>query len=214
MNSQQEWYQKEVLAHHNNMRTLYEYFELKKSISNDINEHLETFKRYSEECDIVIEMGVRGIVSTWGFLAGKPKKLIGIDLFHPSEFGGDLNEVYRVSSENNVNYEFRIQNSLECEIEECDLLFIDTWHDYLQLKKELTRHHKKVKKYIVLHDTISFGFKDESSYENYDQPREETNLPKGLNTAIDEFLNLNKNWYIHERFAHNNGITILKNLYV
>lgn len=194
------------------MDTLDNYFDKKKNISSDINEHLETFKRYSEECEIIIEMGVRGIVSTWAFMMGKPKKLIGIDISHPSEFGGNIEEVYRLAKEHNINYDFRLQNTLTCVIEECDLLFIDTWHDYLQLKKELHRHHDKVKKYIILHDTVSFGFKNENPYENYNE-EQEYNLPKGLNPAIHEFCNSNSNWYIHERFAHNNGITILKRLF-
>ena len=47
---------------------------------SDINEHLITLKKYTEECDTVVEMGVRSIVSTWAFLAGNPKKLISLDL--------------------------------------------------------------------------------------------------------------------------------------
>lgn len=195
------------------MKTLIEYFEEKKNTASDINEHLETFKRYSQESDIIVEMGVRGIVSTWAFMMGQPKKLIGIDITHPREFGGNIDEVYRLAKENNIEYDFRLQDTLSCEIEECDLLFIDTWHDFLQLKKELHRHHNKVKKYIILHDTVSFGFKDELLYENYTTDREETNLPKGLNFAINEFCLSNPNWYIHERFANNNGITILKKLF-
>lgn len=195
------------------MKTLNDYFEEKKNTSSDINEHLETFKRYAEECETVIEMGVRGIVSTWGFMMGKPKKLVGIDFDHPQNWGSDINEVYRLAQENNVEYEFRLQNTLVCDIEECDLLFIDTWHDYLQLKQELHRHHSKVKKYIIFHDTVSFGFKNESLYEDYSSDRKETNLPKGLIPSINEFCLSNSNWYIHERFANNNGITILKRIY-
>lgn len=194
------------------MTTLEQYFEYHKTNPTDINEHLETFKKYSKECDIIIEMGVRGIVSTWGFLAGQPKKLIGIDLSHPNYFGGNLDEVYRVAKEVGVDYEFRLGDTLTCDIEECDLLFIDTWHDFLQLKKELIRHSEKARKYIILHDTVSFGFKDEATYEEYESNRKETNLPKGLNPAIDEFLFANKKWYIHERFANNNGITVLKRI--
>lgn len=194
------------------MKTLNDYFEDRKKTPSDINEHLETFKRYSEECETVIEMGVRGIVSTWGFMMGKPKKLIGIDFDHPQNWGGDINEVYRLSRENGIEYEFRLQNTLICDIEECDLLFIDTWHDYLQLKQELYRHHSKVKKYIILHDTESFGFRNEPSYENYSVEREETNLPKGLVSSINEFCLSNSNWYIYERFSNNNGITVLKKI--
>ena len=65
-------------------------------------------------------------------------------------------------------------------------------------------------KYIILNDTYSFGFKDEDLYSEYDMGRKENNLPKGLILAVDEFLLYNPQWFIFERFANNNGITILK----
>ena len=141
---------------------------------------------------------------------GQPKKIISIDFQHPEIFGGNINEVYRICSDLGIEYEFKLENTLECEIEQCDLLFIDTWHDYLQLKSEMYRHHSKVNKYIILHDTCSFGFKDEDLYSEYNMGRKESNLPKGLILAVDEFLLHNPQWFIFERFANNNGITILK----
>lgn len=194
------------------MEKIIEKFEHYKNNRSDINEHFDTLRRYASECDTIVEMGVRQIISTWAFLMGKPKKIISIDFNHPSIFGGNLDEVYEITNETSIDYQFLLANTLECEIEECDLLFIDTWHDYQQLKSELYRHSEKTKKYIILHDTLSFGFTNETLYETYGDQRPETNLPKGLNVAIDEFLLTNKNWYIHERFAHNNGLTILKRL--
>jgi len=191
-------------------KTIFDYYEHHKNTSSDINEHLETFKKYSSECETVVEMGVRSIISTWAFVMGQPKKIISIDFQHPEIFGGNINEVYRICSDLGIDYEFKLENTLECEIEQCDLLFIDTWHDYLQLKSEMYRHHSKVNKYIILHDTYSFGFKDEDLYSEYDMGRKESNLPKGLISAVDEFLLHNPQWFIFERFANNNGITILK----
>ena len=43
---------------------------------SDINEHLPTLKVYAEQCEHVTEMGVRGIVSTYALLMGKPKTMI------------------------------------------------------------------------------------------------------------------------------------------
>jgi len=42
--------------------------------SADIREHLYTLKNYAEKSRHITEMGVRGVVSTWAFLAGKPTK--------------------------------------------------------------------------------------------------------------------------------------------
>jgi hypothetical protein len=196
----------------NNIQILKKYVELSKTPS-DINEHLETLKRYTEECDIVIEMGVRRICSTWAFLAGNPKKLISLDLYNPVHFGGNLQEVYDAVSNTEIDFSFVEQDSLIYEIDSCDLLFLDTWHDFLQLKKELTRHHSKVKKYIIFHDTVSYANVDEGSHDNMGTLNNvETNLPKGLWPAIEEFLYHNKNWVIWEKKPNNNGLTVLKRI--
>ena len=197
----------------NNQLILKNYFELSK-IPSDINEHLETLKKYTEECDAVIEMGVRQIVSTWAFLAGNPKKLISLDLYNPAHFGGNLQEVYDAVSSTDIDFTFIEHDSLTYDIDSCDLLFLDTWHDFLQLKKELTRHHTKVKKYIIFHDTVSFAHSDEKNADEMGMLNQtETNLPKGLWPAIEEFLYHNRSWVIWEKKSNNNGLTILKRLY-
>ena len=196
----------------NNVTILKKYVEFSK-IPSDINEHLVTLKKYTEECDTVVEMGVRAIVSTWAFLAGNPKKLISLDLYNPSVFGGNIQEVYDAASEAGIDFTFVEHDSLTYNIDSCDLLFLDTWHDFLQLKRELTRHHKNVKKYIIFHDTVSYMNKDEKSAEEMGiVNKTETNLPKGLWPAIEEFLYHNKNWIIWEKKPNNNGLTVLKRL--
>jgi len=192
------------------MELIYRKYQEKCSTVSDINEHLPTLRKYAEECDSIVEMGVRSIVSTWAFLSAKPKKLISLDLSHPSSFGGNLDEVIQLSSENGIEFEFVEKSSLEYEMINTDLLFIDTWHDYLQLKMEMFRHHSKVNKYIILHDTTTFGYIDESFYDEYGNSRLETNLPKGLYPAVDEFLFANKEWRLWEKKSNNNGLTILK----
>lgn len=179
-------------------------FEEKCNISNDINEHLPTLKKYTQECDVVIEMGVRSIISTWAFLAGKPKKLTSIDIVNPIDYinhdknGCDLDLVKKAANEENIDFNFILGDTLKIEIDECDLLFIDTLHNYSQLKKELELHSNKVKKYIILHDTESFKTKGE------------TNNELGIWKAVEEFLELNVNWSIKECFKNNNGLTILE----
>jgi len=175
---------------------------------SDINEHLPTLKKYAEKCDHVTEMGVRYVVSTIALVCGKPKTLISIDLFHPSHYGdmGRLNLVQEYSKNNNIDFKFVLGNTLEIDIEPTDLLFIDTLHKYGQLKKELERHAKNVKKYIVFHDTTTFEYKDEGEYYETDGL---SNEKVGLWPAIQEFIEANPEWSILERFTNNNGLTIL-----
>jgi hypothetical protein len=53
------------------------------------------------------------------------------------------------------------------EIERTDMLFIDTWHKYGQLSEELRMHSPNVDKYIVLHDTTSYEYRDEPDWGVY-----------------------------------------------
>ena len=37
---------------------------------SDINEHLPTLAKYAQECESIIELGVRGCISSWAFVFG------------------------------------------------------------------------------------------------------------------------------------------------
>jgi len=163
---------------------------------SDINEHLPTLKKYADECEHITEMGVRWVVSTYALLMGKPKKLISYDI------NGIQWESIAEMVKNDTKFEFKVANTLDLEIEETDLLFIDTLHNYNQLKGELEIHSNKARKYIIFHDTTSFEWIGESYNGKVDEI--------GLWPAIEEFLESNPNWELHERYTNNNGLTILK----
>jgi GT2 family glycosyltransferase len=90
---------------------------------------------------------------------------------------------------------------LKTEIEETDLLFIDTLHTYKQLSQELTLHGNKARKYILIHDTNTWGSKDEV---------ETDSEKKGELIAIEDFLTQNPHWKIVERIEESNGLMILE----
>jgi len=167
-----------------------EILESKVKTSSDINEHLLALRDLSEDCTHITELGVRGIVSTWAFLAGLKKggKLVSIDILHPSAYGGDITEVERHAKESGIDFEFIEGDTTNMEIEKTDLLFVDTLHTYSHVKKELALHAKKVKKYIAFHDT--------------------TSCPE-IWQAVQELIDEGK-WKIKERYTHNNGVTILE----
>ena len=143
-------------------------------------------------------MGVRYVVSTYALMMGKPKRLISYDILPVENFGIDRNDLKKLAEDNNVSFDFIVADTTKIEIEETDLLFIDTWHVYQQLIVELNKHGNKVKKYIIMHDTTIFGDVGEG------------NEGEGLMKAINEFIEMNPSWYIHEKFENNNGLTILK----
>jgi len=176
---------------------------------SDINEHIPTLVKYASECKNITEMGVRAITSTWAFLGAAPEKLISYDIEDPSKWGANIDLVYEVAKQYGLNYEFRKESVLSIEIEETDLLFLDTWHAYCQLKAELDLHSSKAKKYIIMHDTTSYEFRDEplTSENEWVGPPP---TGKGLWAAVTEFLEENEEWELHERFTNNNGLTILR----
>lgn len=169
-------------------------YKLAEKTPSDINEHLGTLKRISANCKHITELGVRTMVSSWGFLEGmRPRggKLISVDIKNPLEYGGfNPDEVRYECDKLDIDFQFIKKSSLEIELEETDLLFIDTLHFKEQLTKELALHADKAKKYIVLHDTKAC---------------EDELLP-----VMDEFLKNNPQWKVHEKYTHNNGLIVLK----
>jgi hypothetical protein len=180
-----------------------EYYDLELHNASDINEHLPTLMTYANQCESVVEMGVRSIVSTWAFLNSTTKKLTSIDVKNPTSFPNHTKTpnstdlVKSLASEKGMEFEFILSSTLDIEIEETDLLFIDTYHTYGQLSKELEKHSSKAKKFIILHDTEKFGTKGEDGGE-------------GLNKAVRELIERDSNWVFDKVYKNNNGLTVLK----
>ena len=187
---------------------------------SDINEHLPTLMELAKECQTVLECGVRGVVSSYAFAEG---------LFQSNEenvklYLNDINacniEDLRELYEEDVEFIECWQNDLTLDIE-ADMIFIDTFHIYEHLRRELKHFKDKAKKYIVLHDTEVDGLSGESvrmKETMYDvlyycqevYGCEINDIQKGLRPAIDEFLMANKEWVLHKHYENNNGLTILK----
>lgn len=174
-----------------------------KSAGLDIKEHLPTLKEYSMGCDVIVEMGVRSIVSTWAFLAGYPTKLTSMDIVNPTQYqripcSSSIEDVMNLTNKTSIEFEFILGDTRHIMIDNCDLLFIDTLHVYDQLIIELSLHAVNVNKWIILHDTTTFG--DVGELDN----------SVGLKPAIDEFIESHNDWVVHKVFTNNNGLTILK----
>lgn len=208
--------------------TIMEYIEklflkIKKEPS-DINEHLETLKQLSSECKVAVEFGVRGMVSTLALATSGCKNIYGYDITCPSGHNPNRYENLKFyCNTKKINLNFIKGDVLNLKsIPECDLLFIDTFHSYKQLKAELFLFSKYARKYIVMHDTAFFGERDECClsneqwYEKYKLNNRVLELfdinckKEGLKNAIKDFLNKNNDWKIFKIFENNNGLTILK----
>jgi glycosyltransferase involved in cell wall biosynthesis len=177
---------------------------------SDINEHLPTLKKYAEQCEHITEMGVRWVVSTYAFMMANPTKLISYDIHHHPA----IEKAKQVAKENSIDFTFNQANVLSIGIEETDLLFIDTLHNYGQLKEELRLHARKVRKYIIFHDTISFGHKDEVVIDHLAEYVDSEKLWRkaGLILAIQEFLESERGWRLKEVCTNNNGLTVIERI--
>lgn len=154
---------------------------------SDINEHVATLYEYASKCEHVTEMGVRPGTSTRAFLHADVI-LRSYDLVK-DPYVEHLFELAK-QCERDVTYE--VADTLNLEIEETDLLFIDTDHFYKQLSQELKLHGNKAMKYLVFHDTVSCAH--------------------DLLPAIMEFLAANPHWSVDAHYPNNNGVTVLKRL--
>jgi cephalosporin hydroxylase len=99
---------------------------------------------------------------------------------------------------------FHKEDTLKAEIPETDLLFIDSFHSYEQVKTELELHASKAKRYIVFHDTILFSERGQDTLDG-----EET---RGILSAIEEFLESHPEWNIVYNSKEGNGMIVVKKL--
>lgn len=193
-------------------------YNLFSSTTSEINEHLPTLHNLAKECEFVIEFGVCHGKSTRAFLASGVK-LRSYDVWIEPR----VLELFNHSRSIGNDVQYIQSNTISIEIDECDMLFIDTWHHYYQLRKELKLHANKVKKYLVFHDTVSCGSSGEEweswgngSKINYQRLCEDLDTNKidniGINSAIFEFMSENHNWVVKKHYKNNNGLTILENI--
>jgi len=182
--------------------------------AGDIAEHLVTLRNLANQCEHVTEFGARWGISTSALICGQPDKFISYDI-NKGFFEPYQSEVEALAQKAGVNFQFVEGDVLGVSIEETDLLFIDTHHTYNQLTSELKKHSSKVKRFIVLHDTVTYARKDEPPYEVGVVSSElegSQNALEGLWTALETFLGANTDWRIAAHYENNNGLTVLERI--
>ena len=190
--------------------------------TGDINEHLPTLASYASKCESVAELGVRGCVSSWAFCKG----LLENGSTNKSLFMNDIQEcdvslLESVASETGINVTYQWINDLNVNLSEkkFDLVFIDTWHIYGQLKRELAKYAPVTNKYIIMHDTEVDGIDGETIRCGWN-PQEQSatsgipvdEIVKGLRPAVNEFLDNNNDWVLDIHYTNNNGLTVLRRI--
>lgn len=175
-----------------------EEFRRAKQTPSNINEHLTTLYELGKQCDHITEMGVETGVSTRAWL-NTGAQLISYDI----RLNNNVIKLFDIAQQKGKKAKYIQADTRNIEIEETDLLFIDTLHTYKQLTKELALHGNKARKYIVFHDTHTFGLQGEDRID-----------PKGLLPAIIEFIIANPHWQFKMIKTNNNGLTVLERTHV
>lgn len=188
---------------------------------SDIHEHLPTLYKYARMCESVFETGVRGCVSSWALVYGlmnngrSSRKIFLNDIT-----SCPIQPLLSVTSKLDIVVEYEWINNLKLDLKQTfDMTFIDTWHVYGQLKRELAKFAPLTTKYILLHDTTVdevYGETLRTGWNPYEQsiasgiPVDE--ITRGLWPAVQEFVAEHPEWVIKERFTNNNGLTVLERI--
>lgn len=159
------------------------------------HEHLPMLYFLAQQCDHVTEFGVRTGASTLAFLHGLQGRPATLRSY-------DINDQYGVQDSltkwTRVEWTFSICSTLSItRIEPTDLLFVDTLHNYDQVRQELALHGDAARRWIVFHDTETFGTVGDDG-------------GRGINQAITEWLEAKPEWRIVYRTHRNNGLTVIE----
>ena len=160
---------------------------------SDINQHMPMLLELAQQCQHITEMGVRTGVSTRAWLRSDAV-LRSYDI----EIHADVAKLFDVAQYLGKNAVLHKADTRSIGIDPTDLLFIDTAHKYDQLRTELALHADRAGKFLVFHDTTTFGYVDDDG------------RGPGLMPAITEFLARNSYWKIWYRTENNNGLMVLK----
>lgn len=183
---------------------------------SDVNEHIPFLVDLVSTCESVLQCGgTLGIPFVYALSknGSTQKKLCWIKDFC------ERNPVtYLYAKQTGVDYSCLIGNLLHMSYKtDYDLVYIDTWHVYGQLIRELRLLSPIAKKYIVLRCTetdklygtaLRCGQNIMGLHKQTGFPPED--IVRGTQSAIDEFLGMNPDWTVRNVFTHNHGLIVLE----
>jgi glycosyltransferase involved in cell wall biosynthesis/Tfp pilus assembly protein PilF len=130
-------------------------FERACAAPEGIHRDLPTLHALAKGCRHVTELGTGSGASTTALLYARPEVLVCYDLVR-------LPEMDRLEGlAGPTRWVFRQEDVLQADIEETDLLSIDTRYLNGRLEDQLGRHAGRVRRYLVLHGTTANGDRGE-----------------------------------------------------
>lgn len=172
-----------------------------------ISPHLPRLRHLAEGHGLAVEFGVKWGASSSALLLGADR-VISYDIAETTQ----ARELVRAAG---GRWEYRLEDSRRAAVPFCDLLFIDSQHDYDQCKAELDAHADKVSRLLVFHDTITFGSvgaKAETGEHKWQYVRGQS-VPQealGVRPAIDELMIRDQSWRIVAHYTDSHGLLVLR----
>lgn len=162
---------------------------------SDVFMHCPTIREFASRCQHVTELGLNSSGVCISIMAGQPPMFIA--------YGKNQNIIDALAkklpeSAGRTHLKVRIGDPLSIQIEQTEMLVLDTYHSYSQLKQELLKHAGSVTKYLVIVSSYAFASRGEDG-----------NSP-GIMDAVLEFLEKNNHWEIVFNERKNNGLLILQ----
>lgn len=204
---------------HHHLNEVSGHFEKLKNEKSDINEHLPIIAQYASQSKSILLAGVGRGEAVWaalkGLLEGGGKRLLVSDQRPPPLW----RRVEEIAKANTIQLDFHSGNSLTIPLggEIFDLVLIDTWHVYGQMKRELALFTPHCNGVMMMHDTTVDEFVGETIRQKGNPFVESkrsgfpvTEICTGIWPAIQEFLDTNPNYGLVKRLTNCNGLTILK----
>lgn len=172
-----------------------------------ISAHLPRLKALAHGCSLAQEFGVKRAASSAALLMGA-ENVLSYDIVPTREAQNLARLVGR-------RWTYRIEDSRSADVTPCDLLFIDSLHTYQQVKAELARHADSVRRWLVFHDTITFGSvgaDGETGRQQWTYQVGQSVPPSalGIRPAIDELLIRDPSWRIHSHYTDSHGLLVLE----
>ena len=167
----------------------------------------------------IVEFGVSEGQSTFAFLCGKAKSITSYDIRSTRECY-NVDAFKYLALKLGIDFNFVQADTTRLErIPDCDMLMIDSLHNFSQVVKEL-KHAPSARKLLVLHDTVGWAESDEgantpiteSDCAFYGLPADDARFRAvGIRPALDLFLDTFKEkWEIAEHYPEGWGLTVCK----
>lgn len=169
--------------------------------------HLPRLRALAQGLPLAVEFGVKRGASSSALLLGA-QRVISYDIVETAQ----ARELERLAG---PRWAYRLQDSRTADVPPCDLLLVDSLHTFAQVEAELTAHADRVGRYLVFHDTITFGSigaKGETGQQLWAYVPGQVTPPAalGIRPAIDALLIRDRTWHLVAHYTDSHGLLVLE----